>query len=38
MEELGKNGYAYKGKDILTSGITGKTMEVYIYHGPVSIE
>ncbi|KAF4519356.1 hypothetical protein B566_EDAN011362 [Ephemera danica] len=35
MTELGNNGYSYKGKELLTSGITGETMEAYIYHGPV---
>ncbi len=34
-EELVKNGFNYQGKDILTSGITGETLQAYIYHGPV---
>merc|ERR1719471_2798408 len=33
-EELVKNGFNYQGKDTLTSGITGETLEAYIYHGP----
>jgi len=28
-------GYSYNGKDMLTSGITGETIEAYIYMGPV---
>ena len=28
-------GYSYNGKDLLTSGITGETIEAYIYMGPV---
>ena len=33
--ELVKHGYNYQGKDVLTSGITGETLQAYIYHGPV---
>ena len=34
-QELVKNGFNYQGKDTLTSGITGETLEAYIYHGPI---
>lgn len=34
-EELIEKGYNYQGKDVLTSGITGESMQAYIYHGPV---
>ena len=34
-EVLLSAGYSYSGKDLLTSGITGETMEAYIYMGPV---
>lgn len=27
--------YNYAGKEMLTSGITGQTLEAYIYFGPV---
>jgi len=33
--ELVKHGYNYQGKDVLTSGITGETLQAYIYQGPV---
>ena len=28
-------GYSYSGKDFLTSGITGESLEAYVYFGPV---
>ena len=28
-------GYSYSGKDLVTSGITGKSMQCYIFMGPV---
>ncbi|XP_023347366.1 DNA-directed RNA polymerase III subunit RPC2, partial [Eurytemora carolleeae] len=34
-EELIEAGYNYQGKDTLTSGITGESLQAYIYHGPV---
>eukprot|EP00039_Didymoeca_costata_P008121 m.108328 g.108328 ORF g.108328 m.108328 type:complete len:1159 (+) comp13958_c0_seq4:354-3830(+) len=34
-EELVKRGYNYRGKDFLTSGITGEPMSAYIFFGPV---
>ena len=34
-EVLLSAGYSYNGKDVLTSGITGETIEAYIYMGPV---
>jgi len=34
-EELVEAGYNYQGKDILTSGITGESLQAYIYHGPI---
>merc|ERR1719468_293698 len=34
-QELVEAGYNYQGKDILTSGITGESLQAYIYHGPV---
>lgn len=30
-----ENGYSYCGKDLLTSGITGETLQAYIFFGPV---
>ena len=33
--ELVECGYNYQGKDTLTSGITGESLQAYIYHGPV---
>jgi len=39
IEEISKvlvqQGYNYAGKDILTSGITGESLQAYIYFGPV---
>ncbi|CAB3370719.1 Hypothetical predicted protein [Cloeon dipterum] len=35
MKELENNGFNYKGKDLLYSGLTGEPIEAYIYHGPV---
>jgi DNA-directed RNA polymerase III subunit RPC2 len=32
---LVKHGYAYIGKDIMTSGITGEPLQSYIFAGPV---
>lgn len=32
---LVKNGYNYLGKDMLTSGITGESLQCYIYFGPI---
>mmetsp|Transcript_10383 Transcript_10383/g.31241 ORF Transcript_10383/g.31241 Transcript_10383/m.31241 type:complete len:1166 (-) Transcript_10383:34-3531(-) len=32
---LVEHGFSYCGKDLLTSGITGEPLEVYIYMGPV---
>jgi DNA-directed RNA polymerase III subunit RPC2 len=29
------NGFNYAGKDMLTSGITGQSMECYVYFGPI---
>jgi len=34
-EELVKHGWNYQGKDTLTSGITGESLQAYIYQGPV---
>jgi len=34
-EELIESGFNYQGKDCLTSGITGESLQAYIYHGPV---
>jgi len=34
-DELVECGYNYQGKDTLTSGITGESLQAYIYHGPV---
>jgi len=34
-ETLIKHGYSYAGKDALTSGISGETLECYIFMGPV---
>jgi len=34
-DELVEKGYNYQGKDTLTSGITGESLQAYIYHGPV---
>jgi DNA-directed RNA polymerase III subunit RPC2 len=34
-EILVQNGFSYSGKDILTSGITGETIEAFIFMGPV---
>ena len=28
-------GYSYSGKDFLTSGVTGESLEAYVYFGPV---
>lgn len=30
-----EHGFSYSGKDVLTSGITGETMEAYVYFGPI---
>ncbi|KAI5452589.1 DNA-directed RNA polymerase III complex subunit Rpc2 [Naganishia albida] len=30
-----ENGFNYAGKDMLTSGITGQSMECYVYFGPI---
>lgn len=35
QEELFQHGYNYMGKDYFYSGITGESMEAYIYSGPV---
>ncbi|PRP77129.1 DNA-directed RNA polymerase III subunit RPC2 [Planoprotostelium fungivorum] len=32
---LVKHGYNYSGKDTLTSGVTGETLNAYIYFGPI---
>ncbi|KAL2314777.1 DNA-directed RNA polymerase III subunit RPC2 [Schizosaccharomyces pombe] len=32
---LVEHGYNYSGKDMLTSGITGETLEAYIFMGPI---
>lgn len=34
-EELVRHGFNYQGKDVFYSGITGETLEAYIYSGPV---
>ena len=34
-EELVSHGWNYQGKDMLTSGITGESLQAYIYQGPV---
>ena len=34
-EELVSHGWNYLGKDTLTSGLTGETLQGYIYQGPV---
>ena len=34
-ELLLQAGYSYSGKDLLTSGITGESIEAFIYTGPV---
>jgi hypothetical protein len=28
-------GFSYAGKDMLTSGITGQSLECYVYFGPI---
>ena len=30
-----ENGFSYARKDMLTSGITGESMEAYVYFGPI---
>lgn len=30
-----KHGFSYTGKDVFTSGITGKQFEAYIFYGPI---
>jgi len=39
IEEISANlvrhGFSYNGKEILTSGITGETLQAFIYFGPV---
>ena len=39
VEELGNDllraGFNYAGKDWITSGITGESLQAYIFHGPV---
>lgn len=35
QDELFKHGYNYMGKDYFYSGITGESLEAYIYSGPV---
>jgi DNA-directed RNA polymerase beta subunit len=30
-----ENGFSYGGKDMLTSGITGESLEAYVYFGPI---
>lgn len=32
---LVQHGFSYSGKDMLTSGVTGETIEAYIFMGPV---
>ncbi|KAM7288467.1 DNA-directed RNA polymerase III subunit RPC2 [Ixodes scapularis] len=34
-EELIRRGFNYRGKDCLTSGITGEPLSAYIYFGPI---
>lgn len=34
-ETLMKHGYNYRGKDYMTSGITGEGIEAYIFFGPI---
>lgn len=34
-EELIRRGFNYRGKDCLTSGITGEPLSAYIYMGPI---
>ncbi|CCX32109.1 hypothetical protein FPQ18DRAFT_279952 [Pyronema domesticum] len=29
------NGFSYSGKDFVTSGITGESLEAYIFYGPI---
>lgn len=30
-----EHGFSYAGKDCLTSGITGESLEAYVYFGPI---
>lgn len=32
---LVEHGYSYAGKEMLTSGITGESLEAYVYFGPI---
>ena len=32
---LSEHGHHYRGKEILTSGVTGEPMEAYIFFGPI---
>lgn len=34
-EVLIKSGYNYRGKDYITSGITGEGLSAYIFFGPI---
>jgi DNA-directed RNA polymerase III subunit RPC2 len=29
------SGFSYAGKDMLTSGITGQSLEAYVFFGPI---
>ncbi len=33
--DLIRHGFSYQGKDCLTSGITGESLQAYIYFGPI---
>lgn len=30
-----ESGFGYAGKDMLTSGITGQSLEAYVFFGPI---
>lgn len=34
-EILVSKGFNYAGRDVMTSGITGETLNVYVYMGPI---
>ncbi|OQS55030.1 RET1 [Ecytonucleospora hepatopenaei] len=34
-QKLIDNGFSYSGKDVFTSGITGKQIEAYVFYGPI---
>jgi len=32
---LMEHGFSYSGKDMLTSGITGESLEAFVFFGPI---